>query len=74
MGFDTLFEYFLKNFLNKKQIYLRQTQVPQLDFEQFASDYETFKQKHVVTPNKLELIKNEISEFPIKPSFTFPSC
>ena len=65
------FRIFIEELFKQKTNLFLPDKVPQLDFEQYASDYETFKQKHVVTPNKLELIKNEISEFPIKPSFTF---
>ena len=70
-GVRYAFQIFLEELSKQKTNIFLPDKAPQLDFEQFASDYETFKQKHVVTPNKLELIKNELSEFPIKPSFTF---
>ena len=65
------FRIFLEELFKQKTNLFAPDTILQLDFKQFTSDYETFKQKHVVTPNELELIKNEISEFPIKPSFTF---
>ena len=70
-GVRYAFRIFLEELFKQKTNLFAPDSVPQLDFKQFTSDYETFKQKHVVTPNELELIKNEISEFPIKPSFTF---
>ena len=70
-GVRYAFQVFLEELSKQKTNIFLPDKPTQLDFDQFASDYETFKQKHVVTPNKLELIKNELSEFPIKPSFTF---
>ena len=70
-GVRYAFQVFLEELSKQKTNIFLPDKAPQLDFEQFASDYETFKQQHVVTPNNLELIKNELSEFPIKPSFTF---
>ena len=70
-GVRYAFRIFLEELFKQKTNLFAPDSVPQLDFKQFTSDYETFKQKHVVTPNELELIKNELSEFPIKPSFTF---
>ena len=47
-GFRYAFRIFLEELFKQKTNLFAPDTVPQLDFKQFTSDYETFKQKHVV--------------------------
>ncbi|MCV0399668.1 MAG: glycosyltransferase family 2 protein [Nitrosarchaeum sp.] len=43
---------------------------PRFDFDEFLSDYDSFKKKHMMA-NSLDLMKKNISTFSKKPRFTF---
>ncbi len=70
-GFRYSFRIFFEEFFKQKRNLFKPDEIPKLNFEQFTSDYESFKQKHVLTPNKIKLIRNELLKFHHKFSFTF---
>jgi O-antigen biosynthesis protein len=70
-GFRYFFRIAFEEFFKQKRSLFTSDIMPKLDFKQFTTDYEIFKQKHMLTPLQVELIKNKLLESPTKPSFTF---
>ena len=56
-GFRYFFRIAFEEFFKQKRSLFTSDIMPKLDFKQFTTDYEIFKQKHMLTPLQVELIK-----------------